>query len=279
MTNSIQAIESTFIPVRDDCTSPMPVLGTITNRTRCALYFRVSSNRQTIESEFEDLVEVAERDEPNRDWYRIRSLLANVVREEERRSPSSNIRTLFHVNPEIVRELADHCVYVEQGVSGTRAKKRPLFDRMKKDALDGCFQRLLVWRASRLGRDMRQLIAIICDLTDLGITVVPVKSQTGPITSSMRRFLGSIQVWFSEIENDEGAEAIRERRTQSRMERKPIGRPRLVFNHELVIALREEGLSWTQIARRTGVSVGSARRAYIAAAGELAACPAGPEEL
>jgi len=100
----------------------MPVLGTITNRTRCALYFRVSSNRQTIESEFEDLVEVAERDEPNRDWYRIRSLLANAVREQERRSPSGNIRTLFQVNPEIVRELADDCV-VSPGI------KRPQFSR------------------------------------------------------------------------------------------------------------------------------------------------------
>ena len=37
-----------------------------------ALYFRVSSERQTTENQFEDLLQVAEKDGSSRDWGNIR---------------------------------------------------------------------------------------------------------------------------------------------------------------------------------------------------------------
>ena len=46
---------------------------------------------------------------------------------------------------------------------------------------------------------------------------------------------------------------------------KPVGRPRVIFRKDDVVRLREEGASWSQIAKRTGISSGSARRAYLAA--------------
>jgi DNA invertase Pin-like site-specific DNA recombinase len=58
------------------------------------------------------------------------------------------------------------------------AKKRPLFEQMKRDATLRKFDRLLVWKVSRLGRDIREVISTVYELADLGITVVPVKSQT-----------------------------------------------------------------------------------------------------
>lgn len=42
---------------------------------------------------------------------------------------------------------------------------------------------------------------------------------------------------------------------------KPIGRPRVVFRRDLVPQLRKEGHSWNEIARRTGTSAGTVRRA------------------
>ena len=83
-----------------------------------ALYFRVSSNRQTAENQFEDLVQAAERGDPPRDWVRIRSLLAKVVEEEQRPTASRGIRTIYKVNPEIAQELVELCIYVEQGAVG-----------------------------------------------------------------------------------------------------------------------------------------------------------------
>ena len=48
-----------------------------------ALYFRVSSERQTTENQFAELLEVAEQDGSGRNWSKIRSLLASAVCEEE----------------------------------------------------------------------------------------------------------------------------------------------------------------------------------------------------
>src|SRR5437879_2229668 len=80
--------------------------------------------------------------------------------------------------------MACKCMYVEEGKSGKRgAAPRPLFERMKCDAAARRFDRLLVWKVSRLGRDMREVISAVYELADLGVTVIPVKSQTGPINS------------------------------------------------------------------------------------------------
>jgi DNA invertase Pin-like site-specific DNA recombinase len=38
-----------------------------------ALYFRVSSERQTTENQFEDLLQVAEKDGSGRNWSEIRA--------------------------------------------------------------------------------------------------------------------------------------------------------------------------------------------------------------
>ena len=43
---------------------------------------------------------------------------------------------------------------------------------------------------------------------------------------------------------------------------KAVGRPRVIFDRKEVVKLRNEGLSWSQIAARAGVSIGTARRAY-----------------
>jgi hypothetical protein len=48
-----------------------------------ALYFRVSSDRQTAENQFEDLLQVAEQDGSGRDWSQIRATLADCVYEEQ----------------------------------------------------------------------------------------------------------------------------------------------------------------------------------------------------
>jgi DNA invertase Pin-like site-specific DNA recombinase len=53
---------------------------------------------------------------------------------------------------------------------------------------------------------------------------------------------------------------------------KPVGRPRAVFRRDIVLELRKEGRSWSQIARETGVSVASVRRACQAIPAAAEAC-------
>ncbi len=237
-----------------------------------ALYFRVSTDRQTIENQFGDLLEVAERDGSGRDWAQIRDLLSRSIVEEEVGPPGST-RTVYRVNHSLVEPLADLSIYVEQGRSSRKGSQpRPLFQRLKKDAGLRKFDRLLVWKVSRLGRDMREVISTVYELADLGVTVVPVKSQTGPISSTMGKLLWAIQAWFAEMENEERAEAIKAGQARALASGKKVGRPRKILDREEVVRLRDkEGLSWSPIAEKLGAGTGTVRRVYQSPNGSLRA--------
>lgn len=238
-----------------------------------ALYFRVSSDRQTTENQFEDLVQIAERDDSTREWPRIREALTRVVIAEDRATPDGAV-TLYRVVPHVAKELARQCVYVEQGRSGRAgAKTRPLFCQMKRDAAERKFHRLLVWKVSRLGRDMREVIATVYELADHGVSVFPVKSQTGPITSTMGKLLWAIQAWFAEMENDERSEAVRAGQARARASGALVGRPRVIFDRGAVLTLKDHAhRSWSEIAKELGVSSGSVRRAYTALKSQPTPC-------
>ena len=231
-----------------------------------ALYFLVTSDRQATESQFEDLLRVAEKDGSGRNWAQIRNLLSRAIVEEQNGPPGST-RTVYRVNPQIVEDLADLSVYVEQSRSSHKdGRTRPLFQRLRKEAGLRKFDRLLIWKVSRLGRGIRELISTVCELGDLGVTVFPIKSQTGPIKSAMGKLLWFVQAWFAEMENEERAEAIKVGQARAIANGKKVGRPKVIFDRELVLQLRgDEGLSWSQISKRVGVSVGTVRRAYQAA--------------
>lgn len=237
-----------------------------------ALYFRVSSERQTTENQFEDLLQIAEKDNSGRDWQQIRQDLARCVIEEDRTTPAGT-RTLHRVVPEVAARLADQCIYVEQGRSGKiGVKARPLFERMKRDAAARKFSRLLVWKVSRLGRNMREVINTVYELAEQGVTVYPVKSPTGSINSTMGKLLWSILAWFGEMENEERSHAIRAGHARAKAEGKAIGRPQVIFQRADVPLLRSEGLSWPQIASKLGVSVGTVRRVHRELVGAPTAC-------
>jgi hypothetical protein len=105
------------------------------------LYFRVSSERQTTENQFEDLLQVAEKDGSGRDWSQIREALARVVIEEQRPGTNGATRAVYRVDAQLAADLAQQCVYVEQGRSGKiGARQRLLFEQMKRDAAARMFE-------------------------------------------------------------------------------------------------------------------------------------------
>jgi DNA invertase Pin-like site-specific DNA recombinase len=56
---------------------------------------------------------------------------------------------------------------------------------------------------------MREAIATVYELADLGVTVIPIKSETGPITSTMGRLLWATQAWYAEMKNSEKSDSIK----------------------------------------------------------------------
>lgn len=74
------------------------------------LYLRVSSERQTTENQFEDVLRVAEKDGYGRDWSQIREALSRCVIEEHRPGTTGTARTVYRVKSEQAAELARQCL-------------------------------------------------------------------------------------------------------------------------------------------------------------------------
>jgi len=250
-----------------------------TTPSRDALYFRVSSDRQTTENQFDELLAVALRDGAHRGWDGIRANLGRCILAETRTTRRGVARTIYRVDSAIAERLAKECIYVEQGRSSKRgAQKRPLFERMKRDASQGRFTRLLVWKVSRLGRDMREVISTVYELADLGVTIVPVKSQTGPVNTAMGRLLWAIQAWYGEMENEERSENVRLGQARARAKGKEIGRPREVESdvEHRIHGLRADGYGYKAISQATGVARSTVRRVLKGAKNIAEIRPANP---
>ena len=97
---------------------------------------------------------------------------------------------------------------------------------------------------------MREVISTVYELSALGITVIPIKSETGPINSVMGRLLWAIQAWSAEMENGERSEAIRSGLARACAAGKRFGRPRAVFDYSEVVRLRQQGYRWRAIAAK-----------------------------
>jgi Resolvase, N terminal domain len=82
---------------------------------------------------------------------------------------------------------------------------------------------------------MREVISTVYELADVGLTVVPVKSQTGPITSTMGKLLWAINAWDAEMENSEKSEATKAGQAGARADGKHMGGPKAVFNRNEVV--------------------------------------------
>jgi DNA invertase Pin-like site-specific DNA recombinase len=110
--------------------------------------------------------------------------------------------------------------------------------------------------------DMREVISTVYELADLGVTIVAVKSQTGPINTAMGRKLWAIQSWYAEMENEERSENVRLGQARARAQGKEIGRPREVVNEmeQRILALRAIGHGYKAISQTTGVPRSTVRR-------------------
>lgn len=223
-----------------------------------ALYFRVSSDHQTTENQFEDVLKAAS--ETGTDWRIVRQWLEQAIIEDKR----ANGTTVYRIDPLVATRLADeHRVYIEHASAKVGSAPRPMFERMKQDAREKKFDRLIVWKVPRLGRNMRDVIATVYELSDLGITVFPVKSPTGPISTMMGKLLWFIQAWYAEMENIERAEAIRAGHKRAKDKHVHIGRKPRIFDRNRIVCMRDaQKMSWGQISRACELPVTTVLRYY-----------------
>jgi putative DNA-invertase from lambdoid prophage Rac len=138
---------------------------------------------------------------------------------------------------ELVNIYTDHA-------SGGSTKKRPQFQLMMKDAFEGKFQIVLVWKIDRFARSMQDFAYHIGELDRMDIRFISItQGIDSDKQSPSGRLLMNMMAAFAEFER----ELIRERINASIATRKakgePIGRARVMVNIDEIWELKEKGIS------------------------------------
>jgi len=160
------------------------------------------------------------------------------------------------------------CEAFREQVTGTGAKARPEFDRLREAVRSHALDTVLVTKLDRLGRSVRDVLAFFDECESVGARVV-VTSQSIDTATPVGRLTRTILAGVAEFEGELIRErtrsamlAIKEGRKPTRTGRPP-GRPRRVEPRAVVQArtLRETGHSWPQIAQLIGLKAETIRRA------------------
>lgn len=168
--------------------------------------------------------------------------------------------------------LAD--TYLDQGFSGSR-DRRPELDRMLADARRGKFNLLLVWRADRLFRSLRHMVATLDELAALGIDFASV-TEPFDTTTPQGRLLLHLVAAFAEFEKGVLVERTRAGIAAARRRGARIGRPPVHVDVARALSLRASGRSLREVARVLGVGAATVCRAIQAADGSVPEMPVQP---
>jgi DNA invertase Pin-like site-specific DNA recombinase len=160
---------------------------------------------------------------------------------------------------QIVRE------FVDRGVSGSK-DSRPALNELLSDVHQRRCDVVLVWKLDRLGRSLRHLVNTLAELEARGVAFVSLRDNLDLSTPSGRLMFNVIGA-MAEFERALIQERVKAGIRNARAKGKRIGRPRIAADGRQVVVLRKAGSSWSEVCKQTGLSKGTAQRAYCAQKG------------
>jgi DNA invertase Pin-like site-specific DNA recombinase len=132
---------------------------------------------------------------------------------------------------------------------------------MLAGAARGEFSLLLVYAVDRISREGATWV--FSNLARLTSYAVKFHSFAEPHLSTVGPFgdvVLAMYATFAKLERDKLIERTKAGLDRARSEGKVIGRPKVAVNASEIAAMRERGLSWSQIRQATGISKGTAQR-------------------
>ena len=181
--------------------------------------------------------------------------------------------TTFDQNPEVqelpLRELISQRNWEMYKIYSDRAsgakERRPGLEALMADARRGAFNVVVVWRFDRFARSTKQLVLALEEFRELGIDFISHQEAldtSTPIGKAMFVIIGAMAELERSVIRERIMAGLQHARQHGTRSGRPIGRPKAIFRRDEVVALRAQGLSWKQIARKLSTSVTSVRRAY-----------------
>jgi DNA invertase Pin-like site-specific DNA recombinase len=162
------------------------------------------------------------------------------------------------------RELHEYCKrrslrvigeYINIGISGSK-DSRPELNRLMVDAKQRKFDAVCVWKLDRFGRSLRHLVNALAEFESLGVCFVSLKDNLDLSTPSGRLMFQIIGA-MAEFERALIQERVRAGMRHARANGKAIGRPKAIVDSSTISRLRASGATWREIAKTTGLSVGT----------------------
>lgn len=148
--------------------------------------------------------------------------------------------------------------FVDRGISGAK-DRRPALDQLMRAAWEGQFRAVLVWRFDRFARSVKHLISALETFRTLKIEFISLQEQfdtSTPIGHAMFTIIGAM----AELERDIIRERVKAGLARARARGVHLGRRPASARSDQALALRREGLSIGQIARRLHCSRATIRR-------------------
>src|SRR5438552_2008571 len=155
--------------------------------------------------------------------------------------------------------------YVDQVTGST--DERPSFQQMFQDASQRRFDVLLFWSLDRLSREgVLETLQHLQRLTSYGVAWRSFTEQYLDSTGIFREAVIGILAAIAKQERVRLAERTKAGLERVRRAGKRLGRPAAKVDAAAIRALREQGQSWSEIARRTGLSRGTVQKVGVRAA-------------
>lgn len=142
--------------------------------------------------------------------------------------------------------------FADDGASGANPNRQALRE-LRDAARRRAFDVLVVYRTDRVFRSLRELLALLDELGELGVGFVSVHEPFDTTTSAGRLLLQLVGA-FAEFERNVMRERTRSGLAEARRRGKVLGRPRRAIDVELVATMRKRGMDSRQIAQHFGVS-------------------------
>ena len=145
-------------------------------------------------------------------------------------------------------------------------ESRPALNRLMSDACRRRFDAILVWKIDRFGRSLKHLVNALAELAALGVAFISLRDNLDLSTPSgrlMMHLLAAMAEFERALIQERVCAGLRNARAKGRR----LGRPRVIVDASRIASLRREGRSWAQIKDETGISKGTAQRAFATKSG------------
>lgn len=149
--------------------------------------------------------------------------------------------------------------YVDEGISGTK-DRRPALDRLMSDAHKRKFDVVVCWRFDRFARSVSHLLRALENFNALGVAFVSL-SENVDTTTPTGKMIFTVLGAVAELERSLIVERVRAGMRNAQAKGKVIGRPKANVNTSQIARLRDSGASWREIAKTTGLSIGTVHAA------------------